>query len=129
MTIINDAYNASIESIKSAVNTLEETNTYKKRIAFLGDILELGFLDVSTHERVGRFIREKTIDEVIFIGNLMQNAYNEAKENDYNEVFYYPNKWQLKNNIKKHLTEDAIILLKGSRGTKMEEIIDFIKEN
>lgn len=128
MTIINDAYNASIESIKSAVNTLEETNTYKKRIAFLGDVLELGFLAASTHERIGRFIREKHIDEVVFIGNLMQSAYNEAKENDYNDVFYYPNKWQLKNNLKKHLTEDAIILLKGSRGTKMEEIIDFIKE-
>lgn len=129
MTIINDAYNASIESIKSAVNTLEETNTYKKRIAFLGDVLELGFLAVSTHERIGRFIREKHIDEVIFIGNLMHNAYNEAKENDCNDVFYYPNKWQLKNNLKKHLTDDAIILLKGSRGTKMEEIINFIKEN
>ena len=129
MTIINDAYNASIESIKSAVNTLEDTNTYKKRIAFLGDILELGFLAVSTHERIGRFIREKHIDEVIFIGNLMQNAYNEAKENDCNDVFYYPNKWQLKNNLKNHLTDDAIILVKGSRGTKMEEVIDYIKEN
>jgi UDP-N-acetylmuramoyl-tripeptide--D-alanyl-D-alanine ligase len=129
MTIINDAYNASIESIKSAVNTLEETNTYKKRVAFLGDVLELGFLAVSTHERIGRFIREKHIDEVVFIGNLMHNAYNEAKENDCNDVFYYPNKWQLKNKLKKHLTEDAIILLKGSRGTKMEEIINFIKEN
>jgi len=129
MTIINDAYNASIESIKSAINTLEETNTHKKRIAFLGDVLELGFLAVSTHERIGRFIREKDIDEVIFIGNLMHNAYNEAKENDFNDIFYYPNKWQLKNNLKKHLTDDAIILLKGSRGTKMEEIIDFIQEN
>lgn len=129
MTIINDAYNASIESIKSAVNTLEETRTHKKRIAFLGDILELGFLAVSTHERIGRFIREKHIDEVIFVGNLMNNAYDEAKDNDYNDCYYYPNKWQLKNHLKKHLTEDSIVLLKGSRGTKMEEIIDFIKEN
>jgi len=127
LTIINDAYNASIESIKSAVNTLEETNTHKKRIAFLGDILELGPLAVSTHERLGRFIREKQIDEVIFLGNLMQNAYNEAKENDYNDCYYYPNKWQLKKHLSEHLTEDAIILLKGSRGTKMEEIIEFIK--
>ena len=127
MTIINDAYNASLESIKSAINTLEDTITLKKRIAFIGDVLELGFLAVSTHERIGRFIREKQIDEVIFIGNLMQSAFNEAKDNDFNDCFYYPNKWQLKNNLEKHLTDDAIILIKGSRGTKMEEVIDYIK--
>lgn len=128
LTIVNDAYNASIESIVSALNTLEGTNTQSKRIAFLGDILELGFLAVSTHERIGRFVREKQVDEVIFIGNLMQNAYNEAKDNDYNDCYYYPNKWHLKNKLKNHLTDDAILLLKGSRGTKMEEIIDLIKE-
>jgi len=128
MTIVNDAYNASIESVKSALNTLEDTPTENKRIAFLGDILELGYLAVSTHERIGRFIREKQIDEVIFIGNLMQNAYNEAKDNDFNECYYYPNKWHLKNKIQEHLTDDTILLLKGSRGTKMEEIIDLIKE-
>ncbi|MGM0378298.1 MAG: UDP-N-acetylmuramoyl-tripeptide--D-alanyl-D-alanine ligase [Bacillota bacterium] len=122
-TIIKDCYNASLESTKSALKTLINSK-YNKKVAFLGDILELGKYSELVHKEIGNFLKTIKIDKVFLVGSEMKYAYNESK--DFLDVNYYKNKDELKKEIDIASLQDNLILLKGSRGMEMEKIIDFL---
>lgn len=127
MKIINDTYNASLKSMKSALNTLEDTETKSMKIAILSDILELGSMNEEIHTELGEFISNKKIDKVIFIGDGVKYSYNELKKYNFNECYYFENKNGFKKVINSLVNKDAIVLLKGSRGTRMEEILELLR--
>ena len=127
-TIINDTYNASLESMKSALDTLEDTPGDLKKIAFLSDILELGNLSKEIHEELGLYLKNKKIDKVVFIGKEVKYSYLKLKEEKFTDLRYFSNKEELKKEFKNLVEKDAIILLKGSRGTRMEELIEYLQE-
>ncbi|MDM8533270.1 UDP-N-acetylmuramoyl-tripeptide--D-alanyl-D-alanine ligase [Clostridiaceae bacterium HSG29] len=128
ITVINDTYNASLESMKSALDTLEDTPLNVKKIAFLSDILELGNMSKEIHEELGLYAINKKIDKVIFVGKEVKYSYLKAKEENFTDLNYFSSKEELKKEFKDLIEKDAIILLKGSRGTKMEELLDYLKE-
>lgn len=127
LIIINDTYNASLMSMKSALNTLEESECSGKKVAFLADILETGTLSQEIHEELGVFTSSKKIDTIIFTGKDVKYSYEKAKEKGFENLYYFEKKEDFKDTITKFLEKDSIILLKGSRGMKMEEIIDYIQ--
>jgi|LGOV01.1.fsa_nt_gb UDP-N-acetylmuramoyl-tripeptide--D-alanyl-D-alanine ligase len=128
MKIINDTYNASLKSMKSALNTLEDTETKSMKIAILSDILELGSMNKEIHNELGKFISSKKIDRVIFIGDAIKHSYNELKKYNFNECYYFENKNEFEKVINSLVNKDAIVLLKGSRGTRMEEVMDLLRK-
>jgi len=69
LTIIDDTYNASPDSMKSGVNVLLSLEDVEKRYAVLADILELGESSYQCHYDVGKYISDKNVDEVVVIGN------------------------------------------------------------
>ena len=117
ITIISDCYNASPESIKSSLSVLDNTN--KKKMAIIGDVLELGNHSEELHKKIGEYL--ETIKElrVITVGDATK-IINIGKHFNNNE--------ELKEYLNRAKLDDTTILIKGSHGMHLDEIKDYIIE-
>ena len=121
---INDAYNASPMSMKAAIDTLNEIYDDKYKIAILGDMLELGENEIDYHIDVLNYLLDKKIKLVYLYGERMKKAYDIFMKNRSEEYrfWYYPTKKRIVESLK-NIKMEKVILLKASRGIKLEEII------
>ena len=121
---INDAYNASPMSMKAAIDTLNEIYNDKYKIAILGDMLELGENEIDYHIDVLNYLLDKKIKLVYLYGERMKKAYDIFMKNRSEEYrfWYYPTKEGIMESLK-NIKMEKVILLKASRGIKLEEII------
>ena len=120
--LINDSYNSNLESARSGINNLATLYKGKRKIAVIGDMLELGNMEKEHHQALGKYLSEKKVDAVFAYGNLTRHsilALNGASE--FHQ--FYENKTALITELKDFLKDGDIIYLKGSRDMKMEEII------
>lgn len=124
--ILNDSYNSNPDSSKAALKTLYSLSDYAQKILIFGDMLELGDEEIKMHREIGELIDFSKIDYLFTFGNLAKYTADEAKKNiKHKKVFSFDDKNELTSKLKEVLNENSIILLKGSRGMKLEEI----KEN
>ena len=121
---INDAYNASPTSMKAAIDTLNEIYNDKYKIAILGDMLELGENELDYHIDVLNYLLDKKIKLIYLYGERMKKAYDIFMKNKSEEYrfWYYPTKEGIVESLK-NIKMEKVILLKASRGIKLEEII------
>ena len=126
--VIDDTYNASPDSMKSGVDVLLEVNEVDKRVAVLADILELGDKAHACHYEVGKYIAGKEIDEVVVVGKEAK-AIVEAIKDDGSDII--TNTFETNDDAKEYLDTllqpRTAILVKGSRGMRMDEIVSHIK--
>lgn len=124
--IINDSYNANLDSARAGIKYLAAMSKEKRKIAVIGDMLELGSLEKRHHSELGKLLSEKHIDAVFAYGKLSEYA---IKAMNGTTAFhqFYDDKSKLIADLKNYLTDGDIIYLKGSRGMKMEEIITGLK--
>lgn len=122
--IINDCYNANPSSIEIALKTLQLLPEYNKKISVLGDMRELGDSSIEEHRNVID-LASSISDIVLLIGEEMSKAF-EMYEFD-NNVILFDSKENLVNFLFDIIEENSYILIKGSRGMKMEEIIYLFK--
>ncbi|QUH20953.1 UDP-N-acetylmuramoyl-tripeptide--D-alanyl-D-alanine ligase [Alkaliphilus sp. B6464] len=129
MKIINDAYNASPDSMKAALDVLQ-TMKANRKIAVLGNMFEMGSFAEEGHRSVGEYLARKKIDILITVGDMADWIGLEAKEHglDERKIFSVPNNTEAINILEKHINENDAILVKGSRGMTMEEIVRFLQE-
>lgn len=126
--IINDAYNASPTSMNAAIDLVANLSGYSRKILVLGDMLELGPLEEEYHYKVGTSLDGAKIDYVFTYGKLSESLANGAREALGEEkVFAYQDKQELSNELKKHVTGDTIVLVKASRGMKLEEVVQALQ--
>lgn len=116
--VIDDSYNANFDSTLAAIDVLADQQG--KKILILGDMLESGGAAVELHEDVGRIAKEKGIDELLAFGELSQ-ATAKAFGDDGQ---YFLEKQELIDFAVKQLHENVSILVKGSRGMRMEEVVN-----
>ena len=123
-TIVNDAYNAAPASMKAAIDTVADMKGGAK-IAILGDMLELGDLAEEGHREVGRKLVEKKFTALITYGELSRFIADEAAKGGVKTMTAtsHENAAAL---LKEIAVEGSVILFKGSRGMKMEKIIELI---
>ncbi|MFC5773121.1 UDP-N-acetylmuramoyl-tripeptide--D-alanyl-D-alanine ligase [Ectobacillus antri] len=127
LTIINDAYNASPTSMRAALAFCKELSGYRKKVLVLGDMLELGDYEEQFHYEVGQEIDLQTADFVFTYGTLGAQIARGAAENIGKErVKQYDDKRMLAERLKQVLTGDDIVLLKASRGIKLEEVLNYL---
>lgn len=120
-TIINDTYNANKEAMMSAFDTV---NTFESRkVAILGDMLELGEFEEDIHREVGKYANGK-IDVLITIGNLSKFINDEFNGTKY----HFDNKQDAMNNLKDIIKDGDVILVKASQGMKLLEIVEFLRK-
>jgi len=124
--IIDSSYNAEPSSMKAAITTLKDFPEGKRRIAVIGDMLELGLLEESSHREVGKYLRESMIDLVFFVGPKMKWAMDEMNSSvrDYRRVsFYFSDSFDAAQKIAQKIKKEDVILVKGSRGMLMERVV------
>ena len=126
-TIIDDTYNASPSSIKSGLKTLSELK-YKRKIAVLADILELGDYSKEIHENLGEYFNGLNIDILIAYGDAMKYLVENAKKY-INNVFYYNNEDEVIEKLEELIRKDDIIYFKGSNAMNANKIIDHLKKD
>ena len=132
ITILNDAYNANPDSMESALRTLTDFPVEGRKFVVLGDMYELGDTSQKEHRALGRKIAECGFDRVFFTGKDMQlawKAYNSAagKSNGETTDSYFTDKAQLAETLRDLMQPGDAVLIKGSRGMKMEEVVDMIQ--
>ncbi|MFS0864829.1 UDP-N-acetylmuramoyl-tripeptide--D-alanyl-D-alanine ligase [Fredinandcohnia sp. 179-A 10B2 NHS] len=127
--LINDAYNASPLSMKAAISLIHDLQPTGKKIVVLGDMLELGEREIEYHEEIGRFLQADKVDYVFTYGKLGEHIATGAKENfSADKVLAFQDKEQLIQELRNILSEGDILLVKGSRGMKLEEVIFAFKK-
>ncbi|MDA1758850.1 UDP-N-acetylmuramoyl-tripeptide--D-alanyl-D-alanine ligase [Bacillus cereus] len=123
-TIINDAWNASPSSMKAAIETLQKLNAYEKKIIVVGDMLELGKETETYHREIGKMLNQESIQYVFTYGGLAEIVAEEAmKTYATGQVQSYNNKTKIAEEVLKIITKKDVVLLKGSRGMALEEIV------
>jgi UDP-N-acetylmuramoyl-tripeptide--D-alanyl-D-alanine ligase len=127
--IINDAYNASPQSMEAAINVLKDVATANNRtIAVLGDMLELGDIAVKAHKDVGKFAVSKEVSYIVAVGengkNIIEGALEAGADKD--RVFHFKDNSEAGKFLLDFTKQDDVLLVKGSRGMKMEEIVSLL---
>lgn len=123
-TIINDAWNASPSSMKAAIETLQKLNAYEKKMIVIGDMLELGKKGETYHREIGKMLNEESIQYVFTYGELAKIVAEEARKNYHaGKVQSFDNKAEIAEEVLKIITQNDVVLLKGSRGMALEEIV------
>jgi UDP-N-acetylmuramoyl-tripeptide--D-alanyl-D-alanine ligase len=124
--IINDAYNASLESIQASLKYLSEFKNNRK-IVVLGDMLELGEYSQKLHEQVGEEVYKNKIDVLICSGQNAKYIAKKAKEMGMNDIYYFETKEEIVDKLKEIMKSDDIILFKASNGMKFFDIAEKLK--
>lgn len=124
-TVINDCYNANYDSMKSAIEYLKAFKANRK-IAVLGDMLELGEFAKELHEKVGKIIAKNNIDILITVGNEAKNIADVAKENGVTHIYKFDNNQEAIKQLEKLLVVDDAVLIKASNSMNFKEIVDVL---
>lgn len=123
--IIDDTYNASPQSAKVALDILLTFPSAGRKIAVMGDMLELGALSEEGHQEVGRELVRLGIDYLYVIGERSRDIARGAREagmsDDY--IYYFAFTREAGIFLQEKLQPHDVILVKGSRGAKMEQIV------
>lgn len=126
-TIINDSYNANPDSMKAAFETLKLMKGFETKIAVIGDMLELGEKSKDFHKKLAYFAKSTKVDHLLCYGEMVEATYLEAKKLNI-DSFFFSSKSQLVEKLNELLKPSTLVLLKGSRKMKMEEILTGIKK-
>ena len=127
---INDAYNASPASMKKSLETFSEIYNDRMKIAVLGDMLELGENELELHSDIYETLRNIKLNKLYLFGERMKSLYDRVKKesqeknsDENSEVEHFSDKNKIKEKLKE-ITDEKVILIKGSRGMKLEEIME-----
>ncbi|MFT4452088.1 UDP-N-acetylmuramoyl-tripeptide--D-alanyl-D-alanine ligase [Parvimonas sp. G1425] len=127
--VLNDCYKSNPQSLTSCIETVYTMKGYKNKILILSDMLELGENERKLHFAVGEKIDKNKIDYVICIGELAKEIYNGANRNfNVNNLFHFDTNEEVVKKVKEIISDDTLIMVKGSRGMKLENIIEMLKE-
>ena len=123
--LINDCYNANPESMKEALLAFERMETRGKKIAVLGDMLELGVNTPFWHRQLGRTLRKApSLSRVIFVGNHIKSA---EKAMPHTLPYTLVADWQAAvEELKLYLEQDVAVLVKASNGVGLKNLVEKI---
>ncbi len=126
ITVINDAYNANPRSMEEALVTLSNFQTKGKKVFVMGDMLELGQISENAHKDFGKRFSASSVNLLVTVGSLAQLAAQTALESgvDKNQVANFENKEEAVLFLNKSIQTGDCILVKGSRGMQMEQVIE-----
>lgn len=124
MTIYDDTYNASLESVIAGLEILKREEG--RRVAILGDILELGEFSEKIHREIGKFINENKVDIVITAGKESKFINDELVNI---ENYHFNNSEEIIENLEELLLNGDYVLIKASNGMQFNLIANKLREN
>lgn len=123
--LINDTYNSNPESMRSAFRFMKAYAGKRRKIAVLGDMFELGDETERIHREMAHEVITNGISEIYTTGKMMA-LLNEELVNAGKNAVHFRNRRSLASFLSRLDKSDSLVLLKGSRGMKMEEFIPYI---
>ena len=114
-TLIDDTYNANPDSTKKSIDLLSNYN--KNTVLILGDMLELGKYKKQLHKEVGVYAKKRGINIILGYGDLTKYAVDGFGK----KAIFFKDEENLKSYLRENITSKDVILIKGSRGMKMEK--------
>ena len=128
ITVIDDTYNASPDSMEAALKVLKGYDAKGRKIAVLGDMLEMGEFGPKLHEEVGKYASDIGIDILYAIGDIAKYIYIGAKNENKIDTVYYSTKEMFVNKLEECILPGDVILFKASRGMRFEEMLATIRK-
>ena len=126
--LIDDTYNASLDSIKASLEILRKEKSNRK-IAVIGDVLELGEYSEEIHREIGRELFYCELDYVVTIGNHTKYTDEYLKKNGYLNIKHFDKESDSYNFIQELLKRGDTVLFKGSHSIKLNNIVDHLMKN
>ncbi|WP_042352515.1 UDP-N-acetylmuramoyl-tripeptide--D-alanyl-D-alanine ligase [Bacillus massiliigorillae] len=127
--IINDAYNASPTSMKAAIDLVVELKGFGQKYLVLGDMLELGPDEIQFHRTIGESLKQGTIDQLFTFGTLAKYIAEGAKTVLGEDcVHAFLDKQALIQELKQRTQKNDLVLVKASRGMKLEEVVQELQK-
>ncbi|MGL5303716.1 MAG: UDP-N-acetylmuramoyl-tripeptide--D-alanyl-D-alanine ligase [Aeromonas sp.] len=123
LTLVDDTYNASVESVLAGIDTLTVMGGFK--VLVFGDMRELGEESAEQHARVGHHARECGLDAVLTVGEQSRHTADAAAGR------HFDNKASLFEVLAQMINthQEVSILVKGARGSRMEDIVKMVKDH
>ena len=121
VTILDDTYNANPQSMRAAISALAGSRG-RRKTAVLGDMLELGPFAPALHSGVGEYLGEAGVDCLVAVGELARHIAEGARKAGVPHVIHCETREDAKAVLSQVLGPDTTVLIKGSRGMKLEEL-------
>jgi len=118
-TVVLDAYNANPTSMRAAINNFATTDAAKK-ILWMGGMKEMGPEEVREHQELVSFIDRYTWEDVLLVGKEFESVSG--------KYTWFETSQDAADYVKKNKPSSATILIKGSRGSSMEKLLDALKD-
>jgi UDP-N-acetylmuramoyl-tripeptide--D-alanyl-D-alanine ligase len=130
LTVLDDCYNANPSSMKSALSTLGGFRVPGRRVAVLGDMLELGPEGESLHREMGHYLVEMGVDELFTFGSLSRHINAGAREKGLprSRAHHFSDFDLMCEELLRFLVAGDVVLVKASRGMKLERVYEFLRE-
>ncbi len=127
LLLIDDTYNANPTSMEAAIELVKNIKLYKIKTLVIGDMFELGIQASDSHKNLASLIIKSKINNVLMVGKLMSVLDKELKNASVNKA-HFKTRRELNSYIKKNDFSDQVVLIKGSRGMKMEMFVEQIRD-
>lgn len=129
LTVIDDTYNANSASVKAAIDVLAQCAG--SHLLILGDMAELGLQSEKEHQAIGQYAAQQGIEQLLTVGELTKQTSLAFKQENSGDALHFATKVQLIAYLQNTLLQNSkklTVLVKGSRGAKMEDIVFHIKQ-
>ncbi|WP_028561621.1 UDP-N-acetylmuramoyl-tripeptide--D-alanyl-D-alanine ligase [Paenibacillus pinihumi] len=127
--VLNDAYNANPTAVRAAVDLVEQLKGFHTKWLVLGDMLELGPEEAELHRQIGAYIHQGKADRLLTLGPQSERTAEGAAEAlGVGSVRHFADKAGLIALLQAELRPDDLVLVKGSRGMKMEQIVHALEQ-
>lgn len=123
-TIIDDTYNASLDSIKASLEIL--CNRDGRHIAVIGDVLEVGDFNRDIHTKIGEELLKCNLDVIVTIGNNTKYTDEYLKENGFTNRYHFDSEDDSHEFFRDLIKSGDIVLFKGSNSMKLKNIVDYL---
>ena len=129
VVLIDDSYNSNPVALESALKDLSELKA-KRKVAVLGDMLELGEAQASYHREAGKQVCKNAWDLLVTIGPLSRQMAEEAHRTGMNngQITSFENAEEAANHVATLLEPGDLVLVKGSRGIRTEKVVERLKK-
>jgi UDP-N-acetylmuramoyl-tripeptide--D-alanyl-D-alanine ligase len=125
--VLDDAYNANVDSMLAALQTLQEMPCQGRRVAVLGDMAELGPHSEAAHEEVGRLAAQLGVGQLFAVGTMASVLARAARAAGLNRVLEFQNVETAAAAVKQFIKPGDVLLLKASRAARLERIAELLR--
>lgn len=123
MLLVDDSYNSSPPALASVLDTLRLSESTGRKVLIIGDMLELGAMEVALHREAGRRAAAAGVKMLVAVGPLSREAAEAARRAGVPEVHHHPDSGRAAESVGEFLRAGDLIVVKGSRAMRMERVV------